>query len=597
MTRLLVVFGLLTLAAPSGLLSAHESGRLPFAIASAATGPVSRARTSPLAFRIDEGRYACGRWRVMALAKRTSSGPRWRSVQSSSSESGQAVVLHGTPGDETLVLAECLGEPGYSLLGPFVWGSGALTEHVIDIRPRRTVRVRFDRSVDGVTNSVLPGEAWPEEWPQCAPIAADQLECVGVPLESPVLVVVQGHDVLQWVIAKPERSTIQIVPAHASNWARLLRLVGNLDHTTGLQVNIWQETHRDESSWRMRTRYTRDGLARIHQLSSRLLWIESSGEYEARFLEIKGEAIATIRIDLEVLFRGRPEAPYPIHLTPPLRIAGRIVDADGRPAEGTLVSLFEFVKNRASRARTPQSGAPRRRWIAETKSDTSGHFSFAGPAQGLYEFLAVHPTLGRAVVEHRVDASPFTIPLRVTARLRGRVLQGRDPVSGAIVRTVPDAADLAGATDPLSHLSLGGVTDRDGIFNVSLPPRGSGTIVVGGGLWSTVRRRYSNAETSPPLTDLGDIVLPLMVELTVRLLGGDCDLHAVGPLGSLGMSQVRAVYDPTHATYALRLLEGGFWWLEAECGGEAGSLVPSIVRIPDRGLVLDTVFVPARSVQ
>jgi hypothetical protein len=403
------------------------------------------------------------------------------------------------------------------------------------------------------------------------------------------------------VIAKPEPSTVQVLRAHASNWGRLLRLVGNLDNTTELEVNIWHETHRNDSSWRMRTRYTRDDSSRIHQLSSRLLWIEAAGEYEARFLEVKGEKIATIRIDLADLLGGRPEAPYAVHLAPPIRIAGRIVDPDGRPAEGTLVSLFEFVNNRTSGVRTPQSGNERRkRWIAETKSDSSGRFTFSGPVHGLYEFFAVHPTLGRAVVEHRVDARPFTIPLGVTARLRGRVLRGREPISGAIVRTVPDATDLTGATDPLSHLSLGTVTNLYGVFNVSLPPRGSGTIVVGGGAWSTVRQPYSNAETWPPLTDLGDIVLPPMVEVNVRLLGVDCELYGVGPLGSLGMSQVRAVYEPTRATYALRLPEGGFWWLEAECDGEAGSLVPPIVRIPPDGgpgLVLDTVFVPARSAQ
>jgi len=601
MTRLLVVVGVLTLVAPSVPLSAQEIGRLPFATALTATRSETAARTSPLTFRIAAGRHACGRWRVMALAKRSSSGPSWRHVQSSTSDGSQAVVLQGTPGDETLVVAECPGQPGYSFLGPFVWNSSSIAEQVIDIRPRRTVRVSFDGSVDGVASTVLPGEAWPEHWPQCEPIAADQLECVGVPLELPVLVLVQGHGLLRWVIAKPEPSSIQVLRAHVSNWGRLLRLVGNLDNTTELEVNIWQETHRDESAWRMRTRYTRDDLSRIHQLSPRLLWIEASGEYEARFLELKGETIATIRIDLGVLLGGRPEAPYAIHLAPPLRIVGRTVDADGRPAEGTLVSLFEFVNNPNLGASTPQGGEEKtKRWIAETKSDSGGRFTFAGPVHGLYEFLAVHPTLGRAVVEHRVDARPLTIPLRATARLRGRVLRGREPVSGAIVRTVPDATDLAGATDPLSHLSLGGLTDLHGAFTVSLPPRGSGTIVVGGGAWSTVRQRYSNAETWPPLTDLGDIVLPPMVELNVRLLGGDCELYGVGPLGSLGLSQVRAVYEPPSATYGLRLPEGGFWWLEAECGGEAGSLVPPIVRIPadgGPGLVFDTVFVPADSAQ
>ena len=311
-------------------------------------------------------------------------------------------------------------------------------------------------------------------------------------------------------------------------------------------------------------RYRRDPHVRIHAIDSRSLLVEGSRDPRDSFIEVSGETIATVRISAGSLLEGRPERPYLLHLRRPPVISGSTIDAGGHPASETHVSLFELIGRDRSSQATP-AGTLKRRWISETLSDETGHFMFTGPSAGVYEFLVLHPTRGRAAVVHRVDHGPLTISLEATARVRGRVLHRYAPVIGAAVRMVPDETDLATVKDPLTILGSGGFTDGSGQFEVSLPPQGSGTLVIGGGSVGTIRHRYRHADTLPPMTDLGDLELPPSIELRVRLEQSDCELHSVGPLGSLGMNRVRAVYNPIQGTHEFRLPERGVWWLEAVC--------------------------------
>ena len=178
-----------------------------------------------------------------------------------------------------------------------------------------------------------------------------------------------------------------------------------------------------------------------------------------------------------------------------------------------------------------------------------------------------------------LDGTPIKIQLRSTPRVKGRVSRDHHPLVGVQVRSVPDRRDFFESVDPVQVLALGAVTDQYGEFELSLPDRGSGEVVVGGGELPTARHRYVDAESLPPITDLGEIVLHRPLELTVRLPAHGCELHAAGPLGALGLGHVRSVFDPHTQVYRFRLSEGGFWWLEAECDGEVRTLVPPVVRV------------------
>jgi hypothetical protein len=69
---------------------------------------------------------------------------------------------------------------------------------------------------------------------------------------------------------------------------------------------------------------------------------------------------------------------------------------------------------------------------------------------------------------------------------------------------------------------------------------------------------------------------------------------AAGPVGSLGVDLVRAVFDPGHGAYRLWLPEPGFWWLEATCGTESRSVIPPVMRIrpDDVPRVIDLTLAP-----
>jgi len=80
------------------------------------------------------------------------------------------------------------------------------------------------------------------------------------------------------------------------------------------------------------------------------------------------------------------------------------------------------------------------------------------------------------------------------------------------------------------------------------------------------------------MTDLGDIALPAPTRLMVGLRQGDCELVAVGPLGSLGLSRVHSIFDARGHAHRFQLPETGSWWLEAVCHGRQGRSCPRLCR-------------------
>ena len=132
------------------------------------------------------------------------------------------------------------------------------------------------------------------------------------------------------------------------------------------------------------------------------------------------------------------------------------------------------------------------------------------------------------------------------------------PAAGVSVRVVPGRLDFTEALDPIDLVSPGATTAEDGRFAVSIPERGSGQLLIGGGTVGKVRYAYPEASDLPPVTDLGDIELPLATDVFVLLPAGLCELHAAGPIDSLGVEIVEGVYEPGEQRYHLSLPEPGF---------------------------------------
>ncbi len=97
------------------------------------------------------------------------------------------------------------------------------------------------------------------------------------------------------------------------------------------------------------------------------------------------------------------------------------------------------------------------------------------------------------------------------------------------------------------------------------------------------------------MTNLGDIALPVEIEVLVRLDAPGCLLNAAGPVGILGMSRVTASYAAGHVAYRLRVPEPGLWWIEATCGERPRAVLPTVIRVgPGRGSqVVDAILAPA----
>ena len=563
-------------------------------------GEERRAAAASLSrtFRIEtpDRRTTCSQWRVMTLVSTSSDERAWQLVRSARADSNHEVQLFGIPGRTTLVAVECPGRPGYSLHGPHVWGGRRSDPGVIQIRWRRTVRVSAGMRSLQTVRMVLPQQYEGERWPECRLRLGDFSECIGVPYEARGVAINEGREGLSWALAEPRAASIQVVSSVAARWGRLLYFVDTIEGAgDDLGVTVWREKPGASGASRPRVRFVADALTQAYELGPRAVWVVGRGQTSGRFVEVTAGGATTMRVDADRLTDAAAQQPLRLFLRPAVPVAGTIVDSRGTPAVGALVSLFELIRPRAPSGETVDDEVVARRWMAETISDSEGRFLLNGPPPGRYEFLAVHPTQGRTVGDHRVDGRPVALRLRSTPRVTGRVVREDRPLAGVAVRSVPDQQVFARAADPVALLAPGVLTNQYGEFELSLPEQGRGEIVIGGKGLPTIRRPYTEAEDLPVVTDLGDVVLQAATPLTVRLPLGGCELVAVGPLGALGLSRVGSTFDPRDRVYRFSLPEAGFWWLEATCNRASEPLVPSVVRVDgaSAGRVLDATFASA----
>ena len=571
--------------------AAQDSG-LPFDVDQPSAQERRQHRVDEVGIGILDRHGDCGDWLVDLLVP---IGKRFVHVSSTTSTQAAPIAVEGILGRQSVLVVRCRGRMGYSLHGPVAWQASEGLSW-FEFRPRRTVRVstRTEALVSPDLSLILGQDGPAESWPQCRILAPRDHECVGVPLHAAGVAVSSGIGAVDWAVVPPASVSVQRVATQTSSWGRLLRLVDIGSRSTeDVVVQAWRHVPDHASASRARVRINADATIRADPIDPLALWITGQESAGRRFVEVRGKDIVTIRIDVETLKQSGPD-PFLVYLRPDVPVFGTVVDSRDRPVAGAVVSAFEFVVEDPAGRAGRHDATRQQRGIAEALSDARGAFSMSGPDTGPYEFLVAHATSGRTTETHRVDGLPLTLRLVGSPLVRGRVLVEDFPAAGVHVRMVPDRDDFLMSDDPITLLSPPGVTDTDGQFELALPVEGGGEIVVGGNGLAKARYRFADVGDTSSGTDLGDIRLPAPLSVLVRLAAPGCVLVAAGPVGSLGVDLVRAVFDSGQGAYRLWLPEPGFWWVEAECGTESRSVSPSVMRIPrdDVPRVIDLTLAP-----
>ena len=545
---------------------------------------------SSVTLHIADTLLSCEGWTVEVLVPGLGTRGAWRRLAVASAGADLTLEATGLPGVISLLVAHCNGRPGYSLHGPLMWPPRQ-TERILHPRLRRTIRAK---SHAPMMFALGPGGA-KQPWPRCGQKRGDMWECLGVPLEEPVVLIAPAEAEVGWAIAFAQSVTNQEVHMTRAKWGRLLHVVNaDLAGAADAIVTPWREAGRMGEPDRLRIRLKPDDSVDVHPLAAGTWWIAGTEARPSqdRFLEVSSPTTSAHRVPVLDLLSHPFEQTYTVALELGAVLQGLTLAADGTAAGGALVTLFEPLPT-DDPPHTGDTSPKRTRWIGETISDERGRFEFSGLSRQPYSLLAVHPRLGRVDKTHP-GLAPVTLRLEPTTRVVGRVWINAIPATGISVRVVPNHVDLSEATDPFSLLALPTTTDHEGRFSLGLPPQGRVELVVGGDSVPTFRRRLGSVQTRRSVTDLGDITLPPPVEVFVRLEAPGCALQAAGPVGTFGLSRLRATYVASQAAHRFDVPEPGLWWIEATCGGSPRAVLPPIFRVAaDRASqVLDAELLP-----
>jgi hypothetical protein len=418
------------------------------------------------------------------------------------------------------------------------------------------------------------------EPPRCRITGTSGWRCEGIPPTSAgIVVVITDGGVVSTVIARgspPEG-------ARQSAWGRLVTLpliAGEPDDiaTAGVTFSAWRPDRSPVRPYTRRFVAVEDASVHVERLGAVAAWVTADAPTPdpGAFLRIDGASIGTLRLASAALARGSPDDVVTMPLQAQTTITGRVEDARGGAVAGADVELYAPLDDEDDRQNS-RIGTRSTIRIAVTHADAGGSFAFDRLAAAPYELLASDVEAGRAEVDLREVNAPIVVKLTPPLRAVGRVLSRGVPVAGARVRFVPDADAWAAASDPRALVTPEIFTDLGGRFVLRLPPERSGTvqIIAGGGASTRVAIPGGRKKGD---VDIGDIAAPEPIHVTVRLLDGSaCDLFAVGPLGSLGLSVVGAMR--ANGAYWFELPEAGTWNLAAECGGTTRALLPPMLAV------------------
>lgn len=324
----------------------------------------------------------------------------------------------------------------------------------------------------------------------------------------------------------------------------------------------------------------KDTSTDVIRVTDTTFWIAGNEPDPDAFLTLEGPAIGSTRVAIAALAEGPPETPIYLPAAMPFSLAGRVQTSKGEDVNGADVELFQPLSTQTGDPAIDVASQSLIR-VATTRSDQNGQFSFDRLSTGLFLVSVLHGTRGRGTAVVRSLGEPLVVRLAAPTYASGRVLRNRLPVVGARIRFIPNVDALLVSADATELAAQERSTGDDGRFAFQLPPVRSGTIQVIGPDGASMR-----LQVSPPSADgqvdLGDIALPDHRRLAVRLLNGEsCVLFAVGPLGALGLTTMRASSSGTMQTFDLP--EPGRWALDAECGGRSYNVDPLVIDVASTG--------------
>lgn len=420
----------------------------------------------------------------------------------------------------------------------------------------------------------------------CEVVEARRWRC-DVPQSPHGIVVMIGDGQIAYEYVADAGTGVISVP-RIRQWGRMVTLMpaGTADDPQELEITAWRP---DRSAVRPHTRRfgrIEDSTVDIIRLSQTAAWISGEESGADGFISIDGPAVGSTRVSLPALAEGTPEAPFFVSLSMPFVLTGRVQSGGLQDVAGADVELFEPLA--ASEGGGPHPApqkapreAPRMILHASARSDSSGAFAFERLAPGSYLIVATENALGRGSLEVKSLADPAVVRLVAPVRARGRVLRQHRPVVGARVRFVPTPEAFMATSDPRDLIADETATGDDGRFVLPLPPQLDGAIQVIAAEGTTMRVGVTRSGASKEIL-VGDITLPDRRRLTVRLIDpATCTMLAAGPLGSLGLTIVRAT--GSGGEHWFDIPEAGEWALDAECEGVSYSVEPRSVVVPAHG--------------
>jgi hypothetical protein len=323
----------------------------------------------------------------------------------------------------------------------------------------------------------------------------------------------------------------------------------------------------------------------VLKLSDTVFWIAGDEIDADAYLTVEAPLLASMRVSLATVVGTPPEQVVEVLAAAPFTLSGRVQTQHGEDVEGAAVELYEPLVQRsppgtaAADALSTRDGSLIR--IAETRTGSGGLFAFEHRTGGPFLVSVVAGEFGRGSARVNSVAEPVVVRLSAPPAASGRVLRHQLPVAGATIRFVPDPDAFRNSTDPEALAAEAQTSGNDGRFRISLPPLLSGTLLITGPDRAVARLAMSSPGKDGEIL-LGDVSLPDPVTLAVRLLDpSPCELSAAGPVGSLGLSIVKAA--ATSNVHYFELPEAGEWLLNASCSGRSLPLQPQVVVVPPAG--------------
>jgi hypothetical protein len=244
------------------------------------------------------------------------------------------------------------------------------------------------------------------------------------------------------------------------------------------------------------------------------------------------------------------EAPAPVRLVlgpPPLVIAGRVVDADGKPQEGWTVGLLNGTPVSVGRVPPITAEALTTGKDEPTKTDALGAFEVPGLLDRDYQLFAYDTaSLGRIetgpIAAGTTDLVMKLAPDAYIAKVAGQVVaKDGTPVAGATVSLGQVIARDEGAQAWIN--GAGTTTDAKGAFELTKVPRNFTHVDVGGDL--VLPQSFPLAEQ--------DLARPLRLEVARR-----CHFRVEG-LPASGKERWISAYDAQGKELQVMAFQSGGW--------------------------------------